>query len=519
MNDYKLPDMKGWTEKEVCSRLFHDLYAGWQALGFDDAEALTFARKELPAEERKARQALRKVEAQLDADAESVAEASMSNFTEDDELGVDETFVERDEDAEGGTDEAFVECDTCRNDADEDGYVPDDDERDQKPSHWLLGNTEFLAWLRTRGYHPDQVSRQIIDEYEHLRDPKFLAWLRTQGRHADRVTAQIIDEYEWENMARIRCKYANLASAPPSAPIEKVDAARMDPNEWYAGADEAEREGHRLGEIPMDRPSWEARIRRRIARLDAATKVQREKAQREQAQREQAQREKVQRENQRRNQINSLRPPKLDKAIVNAQAITEAQAAHQKGRDELSELWFAKYRKLPGDIASAWEIYHEAVGDDPDFLIRPRAPAPEEFPDDLTEIKQALADPMYLEFQRFSAPVLQRIEHLEANVVRLLNPPPDSRPPLKGWSLEEIDESKGSEWLVPGVIPHGLTFVFGLPKGGKSLWMQKLSACIASGVPFDEIEQLQHGRVLYITRDIGASRQEVRAVQFSLHEV
>ena len=49
-----------------------------------------------------------------------------------------------------------------------------------------------------------------------------------------------------------------------------------------------------------------------------------------------------------------------------------------------------------------------------------------------------------------------------------------------------------------------------LPKGGKSLWMQKLSACIAGGVPFDGIEELEHGRVLYITRDIGASRQEVK---------
>ena len=88
--------------------------------------------------------------------------------------------------------------------------------------------------------------------------------------------------------------------------------------------------------------------------------------------------------------------------------------------------------------------------------------------------------------------------------------PRGTRPTLKGWSLNEIDENDGSVWPVPGVIPHGLTFVYGLPKGGKSLWMQKLSACIAGGVAFDGIKELEHGRVLYITRDIGASRQEVK---------
>ena len=81
---------------------------------------------------------------------------------------------------------------------------------------------------------------------------------------------------------------------------------------------------------------------------------------------------------------------------------------------------------------------------------------------------------------------------------------------LKGWSLNEIDENDGSVWPVPELVPHGLTFVYGLPKSGKSLWMQKLSACIAGGVAFDDIKELEHGRVLYITRDIGASRQEVK---------
>ena len=121
-----------------------------------------------------------------------------------------------------------------------------------------------------------------------------------------------------------------------------------------------------------------------------------------------------------------------------------------------------------------------------------------------------LADPEYQKFERYSAAILQQLERLAADLENAINPPPGSRPLLKGRSLNEIDENVGSVWPVPKLIPHGLTFVYGLPKGGKSLWMQKLSACIAGGVPFDGIEELEHGRVLYITRDIGASRQEVK---------
>ena len=142
--------------------------------------------------------------------------------------------------------------------------------------------------------------------------------------------------------------------------------------------------------------------------------------------------------------------------------------------------------------------------------LRDRTPTANDFPADPTEIKNGLADPEYQKFQRYSAAILQQLEQLEANLEHALNPPAGSRPPLKGWSLDEIDENDGSVWPVPRLIPHGLTFVYGLPKGGKSLWMQKLSACIAGGVPFDGIEELEHGRVLYITRDIGASRQEVK---------
>ena len=157
----------------------------------------------------------------------------------------------------------------------------------------------------------------------------------------------------------------------------------------------------------------------------------------------------------------------------------------------------------------AWDLYHDAEGDS-EMRLRDRMPTVHDFPDDLTEIENGRAHPEYQKFQRYSAAILQQLEHLKANLEHALNPPAGTRPSLKGWSLDEIDENDGSVWPVPGLIPHGLTFVYGLPKGGKSLWMQKLSACIAGGVAFDGIKELEHGRVLYITRDIGASRQEVK---------
>src|SRR5262245_16665849 len=156
-------------------------------------------------------------------------------------------------------------------------------------------------------------------------------------------------------------------------------------------------------------------------------------------------------------------------------------------------------------------VYHNDIGDDafPGFYLRPRAPSADDFPADLSAIRKGLAHPEYKKFQAYSMGVLHQLESLEANLEHALNPPAGTRPLLKGWSLNEIDENDGSQWPVPGLIPHGLTFVYGLPKSGKSLWMQKLSACISGGVAFDGIK-VEHGRVLIITRDVGASRQEVK---------
>lgn len=324
-----------------------------------------------------------------------------------------------------------------------------------------------------------------------MQKKKFVAWLEREGYDQNEVTAQMVDEFDELEMEESRKRRAKSPPPPPPPPtVELVDPAKMEEDEWNAGADEWEREGHDLGTIPLERPKWEALLRRRAARLKA-------------------QREKVQLENRRQLIINSLKPPKQSDIGLNGKSICDAQNAYREGREELSEAWNLKYQELSRDVAEAWDVYHRTEGD-LDICLRARTPTANDFPADPTKIKNGLADPEYQKFQRYSAAILQQLEQLEANLEHALNPPAGSRPPLKGWSLDEIDENDGSVWPVPKFIPHGLTFVYGLPKGGKSLWMQKLSACIAGGVPFDGIEELEHGRVLYITRDIGASRQEVK---------
>jgi hypothetical protein len=212
--------------------------------------------------------------------------------------------------------------------------------------------------------------------------------------------------------------------AEDDAADELVDAAKMEEDKWNAGVDEWIREGHDADTVPIERPKWEALLGRRAARL-------KEKAQQAQL------------ENRRQLLINSLKPPKQSDIALNGKSICDAENAYQKGREELSEAWNLKYQDLPGDVAEAWDVYHRTERD-PEICLRARTPTANDFPADLTKIKNGLADPEYQKFQRYSAAILQQLEQLEANLEDALDPPAGSRPPLKGWSLDEIDENDGS---------------------------------------------------------------------------
>lgn len=292
----------------------------------------------------------------------------------------------------------------------------------------------------------------------------------------------------------------------PEAPIDDEADFDFDTEaeglaEWESKNDAA------IEKLMAAKKAEEAReAERRLAAQQERQRLARLKA-------EEVQRERRRREHERLRAIQSLMPAPIVNSgvILDAKAIREAQAAYNEGCERLTEDWHARFRALPEHVLEAWALFHEYEFEwEREVALRERTPSPDEFPDDLSALKVTLADPEYVKFRNYSAAVLQQIEQLRANVDRLLSLSPGSRPPLKGWSLDEIDENDGAAWPVPGLMPHGLTFVYGLPKCGKSLWMQKLSACVAGGVPFDGIEGLVHGSVLYITRDIGASRQEVK---------
>ena len=343
----------------------------------------------------------------------------------------------------------------------DDGHA--DDPNFQKRLHHRLQNTRFIAWLEREGYDQGAVTSKMVDEFDEL---------------------------------SIEESRKRPAKSPPPPIVESVDPAKMEIEEWDAGVAEWFHEGHDMDTIPVERPEWEALLCRRAARFE----------------RERAAAEKLRLEKRRYAAIKSLKPPKPCDIVADAKSVSDADAALSEAQGRLFEVWSSRFDGLPQDVQTAWRVYHDAINENEfcSFYLKPRTPSPDDFPANLAKIKNGMEDPEYKKFQRYSAAILQQLEQLEANLEHALNPPAGSRLPLKGWSLDEIDENDGSVWPVPGVIPHGLAFVYGLPKGGKSLWMQKLSACIAGGVPFDGIEGLEHGRVLYITRDIGASRQEVK---------
>jgi hypothetical protein len=75
--------------------------------------------------------------------------------------------------------------------------------------------------------------------------------------------------------------------------------------------------------------------------------------------------------------------------------------------------------------------------------------------------------------------------------------PGDSRP--HRWSVAELYDTKFPEprWIIPGLIPVGLTLFAGRPKAGKSLYMMNVAAAVGSGGHFWDKDVIQ-GEVLYL---------------------
>jgi hypothetical protein len=142
------------------------------------------------------------------------------DFIEDEESdGEDNTFVERDD------------TDFC---AEDDAA---DDKAFQKRLSHRLQKKKFVAWLEREGYGQNEVTSQMVDEFDELQ----------------------MKESRKESRKR-RAKSPPPPPPPPPPIVELVDAAKTEEDEWNAGVDEWEREGHDPGTVPLERPkhSWAA---------------------------------------------------------------------------------------------------------------------------------------------------------------------------------------------------------------------------------------------------------------------
>jgi hypothetical protein len=109
--------------------------------------------------------------------------------------------------------------------------------------------------------------------------------------------------------------------------------------------------------------------------------------------------------------------------------------------------------------------------------------------------------PAYQQMVAVAADILAQIAKLEGGR-------------FKSVSLDDIEDGDDDTepCIVPGVILAGgqKTYVFGDDKDGKSLWLQKLSAVVATpGATLDGLP-VMHGPVLYISADTGAKAKRVK---------
>lgn len=78
-------------------------------------------------------------------------------------------------------------------------------------------------------------------------------------------------------------------------------------------------------------------------------------------------------------------------------------------------------------------------------------------------------------------------------------------------SLEEMDIPE-LQWVVEGMLPEGLTFLYGKPKARKSWFAFAIALSVAGGEKFLGAETIE-GEVLYIALEDGPLRMKQRAIE------
>jgi hypothetical protein len=106
-------------------------------------------------------------------------------------------------------------------------------------------------------------------------------------------------------------------------------------------------------------------------------------------------------------------------------------------------------------------------------------------------------DKAFARFARYSETVRLRIKQFDEQ--------------FRGWTLDEIEDDDGPEYLLANTIPTGqITCFYGKAKHRKSAMLHKLACCVGTpGMDFDG-EPVPHGRILYVSVDPGANRKKVK---------
>ena len=296
----------------------------------------------------------------------------------------------------------------------------------------------------------------------------------------------------------------------PTTRNREIDFALMDDVDRMAGADEWRREGHRDRRfIPNTDAGWNALMQRRRQRLAAeAAKVKAEADANMKAAAERRRKRALAAE------LNTA-PTKVAPSQSLAASLlvnNTAQETHDRRQEQLLSTWCQQFNALADVVRDAWEAYYDREAlpcgkGDIYVHLTPRQ-NPLVTLDNADDIAAGVRDPAFIEFQQFTASIQLALERNASELNKVLHPAPDARPALKAWSRSEIIQRSPEPWLIPGIIQR-FPVIYGPPKEGKSLWAQKFSVCMALGVPFDDIEVPQ-GRVLYVTRDMGAGARDVQ---------
>jgi hypothetical protein len=223
----------------------------------------------------------------------------------------------------------------------------------------------------------------------------------------------------------------------------------------------------------------------------------------------------------------------LDLKPINLADLSKVRMNPTKAKQDLLKRWAARFEQLPWCVRTAWCAYYNERGfdhvdtkeaDDTDtdpentgiesgtyqtIYLKPIPHGELEMyaPD---EILKGIYDPAWDDFLKFSKGVRRAYLAIgNDGLDNLIDPQGDPDPEMGARTIDEIPDKVKPD-LVPGVIPHGVTFVVGAKDAGKSAMTHKLGQAVASDSTDFEGIAIEHGPVLLATLDNGASAVDTK---------